>query len=801
MFSGPDPNKVKRRARPATPLPRVRTYAAPGQPVSPELFHGEAAKSGSWSWPEWNRRPYNPAMLYRQKGSYALYDEIREDDQVHASLHMKKLLLIGSGWEIKGDDGEATAKLGVDYALRNHLDEGLDARLFDILTAMDYGFSMSEKIVAPVDEGQWSGNIFFKAVKTRSPHGWVFKTDPHGNITELTQDRTPMPYEKFIHYVHNGEFDNAYGRSDINRGVYRAWWSKDRIVSYANMYAESRAFPTLWGKYPKRYSKTDQANLLSILKEVQARTAFVTPEETLIEVLKGADGAATDLYVKLMEYFDLRIARGVLIPDLAGLSGAQTSGGSYALGKEQFGMLYQILGLERIQLERMVNNELVRPLVDWNWGNFQTSTVRFAFKPLDDKDVVEMAKTWAGAVGTLWEPSDEEINHFRQSVGFPEGVVTRPAPPAPAFGGGFGAPRPGGPGASPAPALDPNQPKAEGAASGRETPGEVDAERKRIEDEDAKREAEARKKAEEEPPRQFSHAHPHAPGSLKVYAERTVAERRVNFEQIESRLNGAEGDLTSAMAAAVRKAVGKMAATITERRIIENKNVKAATGGDLLPKSLVTDLRKALRESMRAQLDHGYGEARREVTGRAYSLVGGVGGLDWGEVRDVFDETASHSALDIWDKIQNTTTPILTDAVRNGWSVPETMRRLDGGLQRFDEDYSAPWLETVARVNLMKCFNEGRAQAFEESMDQISAFQLSAIMDGRTTDLCISLDGKIIPASEMRKWIAPFHYGCRTISTAILTGDEYQLSKMPNVQPDGGTFMRLAKEGPEAGGE
>ncbi len=52
------------------------------------------------------------------------------------------------------------------------------------------------------------------------------------------------------------------------------------------------------------------------------------------------------------------------------------------------------------------------------------------------------------------------------------------------------------------------------------------------------------------------------------------------------------------------------------------------------------------------------------------------------------------------------------------------------------------------------------------------AYQLSAVLDTRTTKLCAALDGKVYKMSDPARKVPPFHPGCRTTMIAVFEGDE-----------------------------
>jgi hypothetical protein len=68
------------------------------------------------------------------------------------------------------------------------------------------------------------------------------------------------------------------------------------------------------------------------------------------------------------------------------------------------------------------------------------------------------------------------------------------------------------------------------------------------------------------------------------------------------------------------------------------------------------------------------------------------------------------------------------------------------------------------------------ASTRESYADQIYAFQFSAIIDGHTTDRCLSLDGRTVKAGspEYFAYTPPQHYNCRSRWVAITNDTTYK---------------------------
>jgi hypothetical protein len=63
-------------------------------------------RTDSYLYDQYNIDKYNPDKLYQKRGSYELFDQMREDDQISALLNLKKYIILSSGWEIQSEDDE-----------------------------------------------------------------------------------------------------------------------------------------------------------------------------------------------------------------------------------------------------------------------------------------------------------------------------------------------------------------------------------------------------------------------------------------------------------------------------------------------------------------------------------------------------------------------------------------------------------------------------------------------------------------------------------------------------------------------
>src|SRR3990167_793876 len=96
-------------------------------------------------------KPYNPDPIVKKDQAYRIYEDMLDDDQVDVALQLKKDLVLGSGWKIS----EAPPQIEQDLvaALDDEPDRDLESQIEEILTAYEFGFSVSEKVFKKREDG------------------------------------------------------------------------------------------------------------------------------------------------------------------------------------------------------------------------------------------------------------------------------------------------------------------------------------------------------------------------------------------------------------------------------------------------------------------------------------------------------------------------------------------------------------------------------------------------------------------------------------------------------------------------
>lgn len=672
-------------------------------------------------WSNSQIKPYNPDDLVRKRFDYSVYEEMVQDDQVSVCLQLKKDLVLASGFQITSEDSSSENKEireALDVCLNEHADIPLIENLEEILTAYEFGFSLSEKIFKIKDDGYAA----LKCIKTRHPVTWLIHTDDHGNI-ERYEQRGPsgsidVPAESLIHYVNNRKFQNAYGTSDL-RAAYLAWFVKTQIIKFYGIFLEKAASPLPVAKYDKNVPQQAVDDIYNAIKKLQTKTALVVPKEIEMEFLEAKNTG--EAFVKGINIFNMFIGRSLMIPDLLGFQGSETSGGSFSLGKEQMNVFFKHLERRRTILENIVNKEIIRPLVQYNWGEVENYP-KFKLNPMRDEELIELCKLWLEAVkGKVYQPSDEEINHFRRLAKFPEGEIIRVTEPE----------------------VDPEtgDPIESGSPEGKTQP----------ENKSKDSPEEKGSDASEAPKKQFKKDD--TPGSYS---------KKVDFKVIKGSMDQFKSKImveARPVIAEIFKDLGEQLAT---KRIIETQKLEKI---DMIKLKFTSKLRMIIKKAFLQAHKDAKNQAVSELFKGNYKAP-----LPNKKFLDFLDEETFQYIGDWEYNIKKATRLKLVEAIKDGKPLSEVTGILDDeGIPLAEES-----LERYSRTKITEVMNRGRLESFEES-GVVAAYQYSAILDDRTSDICEGLHGLIFQAGT--EPIPPMHFNCRSLLIPITKYEEFEADK------------------------
>ncbi len=676
--------------------------------------------------------PFNPDPL-AQGNNYRIYDEMRDDDQVKAAISTKKDILLSPGWTIKCEDEEIADTIIENLKFKT--ESSFEESLRDILSAFEYGFSISEVIYRkPKDTGLFE----IKDIKTRPPHTFQFDLDNLGNVTtirqrQLDQDKKFHP-NYFLHHVYEADWGNPYGRSDL-RSAHQSWKMKKFFLRMWAIHIERFASPTIVGRAAEGTGTEERKQVFNMLKTLQNSTIFMVPKGVEVEFLQdNRDGSAA--YSNAINVLNTMIARAVLVPDLLGISGSQTSEGSLALGKTQFRLFTDIIKKEQQSVARRITLKIIRPLVLANWGDIPCT---FEFNAFDESDVTENLKLWTEAAkGNIWKPSDEEINHFKETVKFPVTDTVERPDPAPVM--------------NPIDIMDPNDikkdpKKAKGGDDEKDNPEAREAKKKLAQIDFLERKP-------------------------------TKFEEKIDFAEITRVLDAHEQKASRSLKAAAVTIYEDILTQIKDKNIFGNR-FKPDSFNQIKPR-FQKQMKKEFNDQFSDLFKKSFNMAQKEFFKFAdpkFAEHGGGGELLPEEFLELIEAESFKLVGDYSTLINNKAKNTIVLGIKNGLSESAILKEL----RKVFVLESDRWLKVVVRTKTTEMFNRARKSFYDNdeiAKQIIEAFEFSAILDSRTSAVCDFLDGQIFEKGELVDSIVPpLHFQCRSLLVPITKFEDFKSEK------------------------
>lgn len=671
--------------------------------------------------------PYNPDDLVGRYG-LTIYEKMLRDDQVKGTLKIKTHTIFSNGFVIEPASDETKDKeiaAYILYSLTDGLRGSFKKVLEDILSAIAYGFSVTEKIFEINKIGEFAGKLGIRRFKTRPPHDWRIYVNEGGDVIKLIQETLSTPVtiqgkdlDYFVLYSHDSDFGNPFGQSEL-RPAYRAWWSKDIIYRFMNIYLERFGMGIMIGKYKRGMSSQAQDDLYDMIKNVQAKTAFKLPEEVAIEILESKRRGEAG-YLEAIKHYNQSISRCLLLPDLLGYT--DNKSGSYNLGENQFGLFWLILKNLRTTIQDdVIQEQTIKQLVDLNYPNV-SKYPKFKLNPLTEKDRTGLAKLFIDAVdkGVIRETTEDE-DFFRGSIDYPKysitsEVIPRPVKPAAPF----------------------------------------------------KKEYQVR-----------------------LSRQPNKYERKIDFKKAVEDLDKQEYNHSIEIGKVITKIKDDLISTVVRKKIITEKDSREV---DKLQLKYLADLRMEFGNILRNGFDLGKKQAATEIKVKKanYAKEPPIANLPPKEVLEFFEAKKFYLTGVEKDFILKNSKALIYDGIQTGATNADVIYNLEEFFEKYKVEQLTPGrvlkpveeipgrIETIVRTNTNTAYNQGKLTMFQDESvkDFVVAYEYSAIMDARTSDVCAELDGKIYKANNpiWSKITPANHFNCRSTLIPILSDEEYSES-------------------------
>ena len=372
---------------------------------------GEVGLTGGSDWSRLVGKSYNPSDV-----SISTYKEMMKDSQVKAGFSLIKLALLSRNWRVTMENNAKNSDTIIDYTkyILDHINGRISGALSNILSAVVYGFSITEIVHNLIREGKFKGKYGLKKLKGLDPEEIEIVADKYGNLEKVEQTRPELdepviiPTENVIVYTNEKEFGNWYGTSRL-RAIYKNWFIKNAILKFWNIALERFGQPIAKAKVP---SEADIDKALTILDNLQAKSSIAHVDGWDIEFMEAMrrDGGN---HIEAINYHNQQIMIGLLCPpELLG----QQSTGSYAKVQVQYNVFTLMLKNLENDITGIVEEYLIKPLIKVNFGEQETYP-EFRFEPLSIEERLGLARSFALLVKNQIVDPDEEW--MRDIMGIP----------------------------------------------------------------------------------------------------------------------------------------------------------------------------------------------------------------------------------------------------------------------------------------------------------------------------------------------------------------------------------------------
>lgn len=696
--------------------------------------------------------PYNPDDLVRSKAKgLKLYQDMAREPYIKAALLQKKTQILNIGWDIlpaSRDKKDIEIAAFVKWNLDSQLKGSFKRDVYEMLDALDNGFSVSEKVWGVVETGKYAGKVMLENIKSKDPYYFDFETDEFGNlgpsglvINSSVGAKKNLAVDKFVFFSYLMRYENHYGTSDL-RAAYRAFWIKDTAWKLRCVYMERYSGNNLRGKYPKNDAAAKEA-LLQIFRTWQQETGIAIPDGCEVDVLQIATGSVSE-YERSISDCNREMQIGILGQTLT-MDVGQGGTGSRALGQVHAGVVDDFVLFLDETLTDDINRQVIRPLVDFNFNT--DAYPAWTFKSREGFDgkafsetIMNLARLKGLNLPIKWVKEKYRIPEPEEGEGIIEELQ---------LGAGFqpqqgGAPQESAPAPEPKPQPEP-KPKEPAVKMSEEAQG----------------------------------PYHRALNNFEVFSE---------LPRIDKETTSLIRTAKEASAAVYDDIRDSILSQVEKKGIIENKDYSAiekvlANVGEL--KDLLADTMLRSNLMGRADIAKLSGQIEKlseEYTpDKALSSLARKTGMTRAEFEALVDE-AKGSAITVAGlekiTIEKEVKTLLLQTIKNGDDFKAFRFRMNeafikysmpvyGDIGTVGEAVLDHHAETIFRTNVMDAYNRGRKDALSDPVvvETFPAWQYSAILDGRTRDTHAAMDGKIFMADDpiWNRITPPNGYNCRCV--------------------------------------
>lgn len=405
---------------------RTRTRGRPNQPTQVQLGTGLSVWKGIIA------EEYLP-QLSPWSLAFRVYREMSDDVVVGALLESIKTPLLASPFDViagTNSTEDQKAKEFIEKDFFRTLDTEWPAHVQEMLEFLDYGFSLSEKVLEKRSDGRLHLRSLVPIGQETLDH-WG-EVDPFGAVSTFVQKREVgkpnsgaiAPMDKLLHFKFKGRKRNPEGRS-LLRSLYRPWYFKKNLEALEAIGAERDVgnAPVATLKEGIRYTDSQITALGKALEgfRMDESVYVIAPAGVTIQAYGGGN-KVYDIRAMIRDWQHL--IRQRFFADFLSLGSEQV--GTQALAKEMttfFGLALR--SIQEIMLA-VWNRQLIPWIFAWNnWAPVSGELPRLEWLRPEDSNLQSLAQAYQMLIEAGIIDIDDAIKkRVRLQMGLPVGPLS-----------------------------------------------------------------------------------------------------------------------------------------------------------------------------------------------------------------------------------------------------------------------------------------------------------------------------------------------------------------------------------------
>ena len=729
------------KTEPSVPLKRAYPRAELGDSGT-RMLHGIITEE------------YNPQLQGIE--GVKIYDEMRKNDgTVRAAILAITLPIRRSQWFVNPATDEQQDKdiaNFVEHALFDWIeDTAWDDIVRQALLMTVFGVMVFEKVYGTKehDGKTW---VTLKKLAPRLPKSilmWELADRTFG-IQQIRQDGVlaQIPGSKLLVFVNEREGDNWWGTSML-RGAYKHWYYKDKFYKIDAMAFERQGLGVPMIKMPLGYTVSDEANAIKSLQNLRANEGayLVLPPAYEAEMMNMGSSSTRDPESSI-NHHNKEILQSVLAQFLE-LASAKGQGGSKALSQDHSDLFLKAMEAVAGNLISVINKNLIPELVDMNFNDVKVYPV-LDFSGISKVDVAALSKAYGDLVtaGAL-TPTDDDQQYLRAMMGLPprtQDDIDEAADDEPTTVEQVDHANIEDDG------EDDPQGKVDDGADNVDKKNKPDSKKnnKKVDDSTTKNKKKAHDHVHGKAPRKFDDGR-----GFMSWRPLTFAESKVSFDKLQKAMDEMEANFTEEAKKLLTEAKDSFMAKLHDA--MDAGDTKAIAALEI---KFVADYKQLLKDAMKKAYEYGKLNAANEMGVDAPANVAD----SLAHIDVLADTIANKAAVDIETKAKVAS----VNAMKQDKTILQAVGAIDAALEEAIDNA----IGHTAGLLVGQSINNGRNDVFARNKGMIYALQRSEVLDERTCDFCLSMDGLVIEPDDDYASTDVFHENCRGIWVEILKDEQ-----------------------------